>query len=542
MITLRPYQETLLKKLHVAWEQYRSLMMVLGTGGGKTVIFARAIHDHTGASAAIVHRREIVAQISVALARLEVKHRVIAPAATIKIIRQKHLKLFGKNYLSDHAQCGVASVQTLTSPSAERNRAVQAWAKSVTLAVFDEGHHYVPDGVWAKAVDVFDRANLLFVTATPKRADGRSLTFPETLILGPTVQWMIDNKYLSSFRYLAPSSDLDVSDLEPTASGDYSSKALRERVAKSHIVGDVVTQYLQFGAGGLAIGFATDVESAYAMAAAFNAAGVPSQALCGKTDDGERARALADFEAGKIRVLWNVDLFDEGFDVPAATVAILARPTLSLAKFLQQCGRVLRPTADGSPAIIIDPVRNWERHGMPNWPRQWSLTGTRGEGRGKSDTIPQRVCASCTQPYEAFHVKCPYCGAVPIPPGRSAPEQVDGNLTELDVAGMQALVARMAAADMSDEDYSKSQWDRHIPAIGRPADMRRHRAAKHRRKVLRELMAWWAGAHPPGREMGEIQKRFYYRFKVDMGTALTLGEKETDQLILAIQEGFANDL
>jgi hypothetical protein len=55
-------------------------------------------------------------------------------------------------------------------------------------------------------------------------------------------------------------------------------------------------------------------------------------------------------------------------------------------------------------------------------------------------------------------------------------------------------------------------------------------------------MAWWAGAHPPGREMGEIQKRFYYRFKVDMGTALTLGEKETDQLILAIQEGFANDL
>lgn len=542
MLTLRPYQDILLNRVYAAWETARSVLMQLGTGGGKTVIFASAIHNHSGASAAIVHRREIVAQISVALARLDVQHRVVAPAKTVQIIRRKHLKLFGRSYLSDHAMCGVASVQTLTSASSARDRSTQNWVSQVTLAVFDEGHHYVEEGVWAKAVTMFDKAKLLFVTATPKRADGKSLTFPDVMVEGPPVQWMIDNGYLSKFRYLAPNSDLDVSDLAPTATGDYSAKALRERVVKSHLVGDVVGQYLQFGGGGLAIGFATDVASAKEFARAFNDAGVPSEALCGATDDATRARVLADFEGGKVRVLWNVDLFDEGFDVPAATVAILARPTMSLAKFLQQCGRVLRVSEDGTPAVIIDPVRNWERHGMPNWPRLWSLVGTRGEGRGKSDTIPQKVCHVCTQPYEAYHVACPYCGAAPPLPRRSTPEQVAGDLTELDVDGMAALMASIARADMTDEEYKEDQWSRHIPAKGRPADMRRHQAAKHRRKVLRELVAWWAGAHPADRPPGEVQKRFYLRFGVDMGTALTLSANETDALIALIQERFADDL
>lgn len=542
MIQLRPYQQILQDKVRDAWTRVRAPVMVLGTGGGKTVIFASMIHDHTGASAAIVHRREIVAQISIALAKLEVKHRIIAPPASIKVIRAKHLKLFGKSYLSDHALCGVASVQTLTSASTAKNPATAAWLAQVTLAVFDEGHHYIPTGVWSKAVEMFARAKLLFVTATPKRADGKPLSYGQELVLGPTVQWMIDNGYLSRFKYYAPSSDFDVSDLSVTASGDYSTTQLRERVIQSHLVGDMVTQYERHGSGQLAIGFATDVATAYEMAGAFRDAGIPSQALCGKTDEQLRAQTLADFEAGKVRVLWNVDLFDEGFDVPAAQVALLARPTESLAKFLQQCGRVLRPTGEGGVAVIIDPVRNWERHGMPNWVRNWTLDGTRGEGRGKRDTIPQRVCAGCTQPYEAFHIKCPYCGYAPVPGGRSRPEQVEGNLTELDVEGLQALAAAIARADMSDADYSADQWARNIPAIGRGADMKRHRAAKYRRKVLRELMAWWAGAHPAGRELGEVQKRFYYRFGTDMGTALTLSATETDDLIQRIQERFADDL
>ena len=179
----------------------------------------------------------------------------------------------------------------------------------------------------------------------------------------------------------------------------------------------------------------------------------------------ERESELHKFETGALQAVTNVDLFDEGFDVPAASCAIMARPTQSLAKFLQMIGRVLRPVyADGFDletrqgrldaqaagpkpfAVIIDPVRNWERHGMPNWPRRWTLAGKDKGSRGaKSDAIPQKVCTACTQPYEAFYKACPFCGHTLIPAGRARPEQVDGDLVELDVEGMAALVLADAA-------------------------------------------------------------------------------------------------
>jgi hypothetical protein len=206
-------------------------------------------------------------------------------------------------------------------------------------------------------------------------------------------------------------------------------------------------------------------------------------------------------------------------------------------------GRVAAIAAGPKPkAIIIDPVRNWERHGMPDWPRVWSLEGKEKQSRGPSDTIPQRVCIACTQPYEAYYRACPHCGAVPVPAGRSLPEQVDGDLTELDVEALSALFARMQAADMDDAEYVAGQFTRRVPAIGRGADLKRHRAAKYRRQVLRELVGWWTGMQPEGRELGEKHRRFYLRFGVDIGTAFTLNLKDTDALIERITQNFTGDM
>lgn len=568
MIKLRAdYQLPGKNKIMQAWQRVRAVLFVCPTGGGKTIIFASIIHDHNGAAAAVVHRKEIVGQISLSLAALEVKHRIIAPPKTIKLIRRKHLKKYGRSFIDDHARVGVVSVQTLTSKSSGNNVKLQSWLNQITLCVYDEGHHYVKQGLWAKAVDCMKNAKLLFVTAVPERADGKGLGadadgYAEEMVEGPTTRWLMDQGYLSCFTYKAPSTDLDLTGLAVTASGDFNATALRARVVESHIVGDVVSHYRTHADGLRAIVFASDVKTAEEMAESFRQAGYTSVALSGNTDSAVRDRELEKFEAGTLQVLVNVDLFDEGFDVPAVECIIHARPTQSLNKNLQMDGRGFRPVyADGYDlstkagrlaaikagpkprCVILDLVRNWERHGMPDWPRIWSLKGKeKGTRDGGDDTIPQRVCVACTGPYEAFYKACPYCGHVPVPAGRSLPEQVEGDLLELDVEAMAALFDKMNKADMSDEDYRADQISRHIPGIGRNADMKRHRAGKYRRQVLRELVAWWFGAAPSGRPEGESYKRFYLFFGVDAATAFTLNASDTDALIERIGRRFGESL
>ena len=568
MLTLRNYQQALADLITTAWLTVRAVLAVLATGGGKTVVFSALINKHVGASAAVVHRKEILSQISCSLAALEIKHRVIAPPNVITLIRRKHLKRFKRAFIDPQAQCGVISVQSVTSKSSLNNASLQRWLKQITLCVFDEGHHYVTQGIWGRAVRMMDKAKLLFVTATPERADGKGLGvdadgYCESMVEGPATAWLIKQGYLSRFTYKAPYTDLNMDNLPITASGDVNTKVLRARTIESHLVGDIVKQYFQFARGKKTIVFASDVATAEDMATAFRAAGVNAFALSGETDSGMRDHKLDEFEFGDLDVLVNVDLFDEGFDVPAVECVILARITMSLAKYLQMCGRAFRVIyANGydlktqagrlaaitagpkREAIIIDPVRNWERHGMPNWPRSWTLNAReKGSRSGPADTIPQRVCLKCTQPYEMFYKICPHCGEpAPLPGGRALPEQVDGDLMELDVEGMAALFAKINNAGMSDEEFGLDMIARNVPRIGRSVQMRSHQAAIYRRSVLHELVAWWIGMQPAGRGLDEKHRRFYHRFGVDIGTAFALNAKDTDALVECIQQRFTEDM
>lgn len=564
MIKFRPYQGELAAATLEAWKHHDNVLDVLATGGGKTVVFASLIHDHVGSAAAVVHRKEILSQIACSLAQLDTPHRVVAPPKTVKLIRRRQLKKFGKSFIDPTARVGVVSAQTLTSKSSANNESLQRWLNQVTLAVFDEGHHYVKTGTWSRAVEAVNGAKKLFVTATPERADGQGLGadangYADVMLEGPQVAELIAAGYLSPFTYKAPESDLDFGGVPITASGDLNMRVMRERVVESHLVGDVVDQYQKYGGGEKCIVFATDVQTAHDIAARFLSVGVAAVALDGKTDATERDHALDTFEAGVTQVLVNVDLFDEGFDVPAAAVCIMARPTESLGKFLQMCGRVLRPVyapghdlttdqgrrqaiaAGGKPtATIIDPVRNWERHGLPNWPRVWSLDG-RERGAARSPTF-LKTCVQCTQPYEAFLDVCPYCGGVQPLPERHAPEHVAGDLVELDVDAMASLFSRMAAADMPDDDFAAGLFAKRMPTLGHPAALRRHRDAKYRRTVLREVVGWWVGMQPGARSLSEKHRRFFYRFGIDIGNAFTLNSGDTDELIARIGAQFNEDM
>jgi superfamily II DNA or RNA helicase len=478
------------------------------------------------------------------------------------------MKKYGKSWIDDRATSAVASVQTLASRRGQADPEIKRFVHQVRLAVFDEGHHYIKKGQWGKGVDMFEASKVLFVTATPERADGKGLHvsadgYVEGMVEGPTVAWLIDQGYLSPFKYFCPETDLDVEGVAVTATGDFNAKEMRKRVVGSHLIGDVVKQWQQFANGKRTIVFSTDVESATEQSQAFTSVGCLSHMLCGATDPLERDSKLDEFEGGSLTTLCNVDLFDEGFDVPGVECAIHARPTQSLAKKLQIDGRALRPvyvdgydlsTREGRRAaiangpkpyaVIIDPVRNWERHGLPDWPRQWNIYGRQGGGKssGPSDTVAQRVCVGCTQPYPAFFNPCPYCGTPHEPSGRKQPEQVDGDLHELDVESLRALFKAQQDAGMSRAEFEQELVGRNVPPIGRPRLVKMHEAAKYRRGVLRNMVGWWVGMQPEGRTLSEKHRRFYHRFGVDIGTAFTLGADETDKLIQTIQERFDYDI
>jgi len=568
-MNLREYQQKFVSDISGAFTSFRVVLGVLATGAGKTVCFTHLMHGHKGASAAVVHRREIVEQISMALAAAGVVHRIIAPDPTIARVRRKQLKKFNRQFIDPSADAGVISVQTLTSAASGKDRALQAWVARVTFAVFDEGHHYVREGFWAKAVRMFDRAQVLFVTATPERADGKGLGahadgFAETMVEGPSTGWLIDNGWLCPFIYKAPETDLNVDNLPVTASGEVNAKAFRGRVVESSLVGNTVEHYLRWLPGKRVLVFCSDVATSREVALEAVARGINAASLDGTTDATVRDDMLTEYGSGKRPLVSNVDLFDEGFDVPATDGVIMDRLTGSLAKFLQMIGRALRPVyakgydlttvagrkaaiaaSDKPHATIIDAVRNWERgHGMPDWPRRWTLDGREKEARGSNaDTIPMRVCRECTQPYEKFYGGCPHCGApVPEPTDRSTPERVDGVLVDLDVEAMRALFSAMDRADMDAADFSADMAARHVPSIGRPRQLRKHLEARAVRQTLRELVGWWVGMQPPTRPMAEKQSRFYYRFGTDIGTAFTLNTTDTQALIERVTKLFGEDM
>lgn len=567
---LRDYQHRLVAKIHDAWTRVRVVLAVLATGGGKTICFSSITQQHNGASGAVVHRKEIVSQISLSLAKLGVKHRIVAPQSVIRRIRRRHFRFIGECFVDMHAPRGVVSVQTLTSKSTQNNKEIMAWVNQITLCVFDEGHHYVNTGSWAKAVDLMHRAKLLLVTATPKRADGKGLGtealggsgYVEEMVEGPTTKWLMDEGYLSKFKYFAPESDLDIEGVALTASGEFNAKALAERAVDSNLVGCVVDHYFKWARGKSFLAFSIDVKAAELTADTFVERGVKCVALSGKTEAGVRDAELDKFESGENLGMSNVDLFDEGFDVPACEVALHGRPTASLAKYLQMCGRVFRvvyaegydiSTREGRLAaiangpkpyaIIIDPVRNWEKHGMPDFPRVWSLSDEDHTGPASGDgTIPAKGCKACSQIYEAYLRTCPYCGSTPEPIERKKPKHVDGDLLELDVEGLAALFAEREKASRGDEEFQRDMVARNIPRIGQPRLLRKHKAAVYRRKVLDNLLGWWIGLQPADRDMGEKYRRFYLRYGIDMSTAFTLNENDTDALIERVTRGFKYDI
>lgn len=540
MPELRKYQKDAVSSVYQRWDAgAKNTLLVLPTGAGKTVVMSNILDNHAGASVAIAHRQELVSQISMALARQGLRHRIIGPKNVVKLCVSLHTAELGRSYYHPEAKTGVAGVDTLV----RRGDSLREWLNSVTLWAQDEAHHVLTSNKWGKAAEMFPRAKGLGVTATPLRADGKGLGRDydglfDDMVIGPNMRELIRRGFLTEYRIFAPPSDYQRPDTIG-GSGDFTMTNMKKATKQSHIVGDIVAHYVKIAMGKPGVTFVPDVETAHDVAAQFCSAGVPAVAVSAKTPDRERIDCINRFKRGELRQLVNVDLFGEGFDLPAIEVVSMGRPTESYGLYVQQFGRALRLLDGKTHGIIIDHVGNVARHGLPDAPREWSLE--RRERRSKdtpSDVIPTWVCRECVGVWECFIKICPNCGAgKPLPAVRSGPEFVDGDLTELDPAALAEMRGEIDKIDMPEEDYRLEVVRRGVPLIGQNALVRKHQINQAAQAELRQGIALWAGHRRAEQTPDAVSyMKFYHRYGLDVMSAQALKATEAHALLTKINK------
>jgi DNA repair protein RadD len=442
-LKLRPYQATWKDQIYRAWRDgHQNVLAILPTGLGKTKCFCAitidlALGEPKYPTAIIVHRKELLQQISLTLAEEEIPHNLIAPRSVILGIVGAHRRMYRKQFYDYNAPITVVSVDTLNARILKHEK----WAKSIRLWITDEAAHLLKNNKWGRAVQYFPNAVGLGVTATPRRLDKKGLgrhadgVF-DVMVEGPGVRWGMDNGFLCKYKIAIPSSDYRHFLRKASDGADFSKEAMVEASQKSRIVGDVVHNYQKFANGKQAILFASDIATGNLMEAKFKSAGISAKLLTGMSDDKERLDAMIDYRDKKIKVLLNVDLFDEGLDVPGIECVIHARPTMSVSKYCQMNGRGLRPAENKSHLIIIDHVGNVITHGLPCQPRKWTLDRI-VKKRDKTNFI--RICSNveCNAPYDRTLTACPWCGTEAVVGGgmgggRVPPKEVDGDLHLID--------------------------------------------------------------------------------------------------------------
>jgi len=548
-LTLRDFQIEMRDAIYQRWQEPNvfNVMGVLPTGGGKTVLFSSIVRDFGTPACIIAHRLELVAQASLALNREGIPHDLIAPKDVKHAITKVHHDNHGSSFYRSGSPIRVAGVDTLANLDGH-----DRWMSQVGIVVPDEGHHILRANKWGKQVLRFPNARGFFPTAHALRADGRGLGrgadgLADSLVMGPSPRHLIERGYLTDYRLFCPSSDVDFSNVPIGSSGEYSAPQLRAAThASNSIVGDIVKQYLKHAAGKLGVTFAVDVEAAKQLAQAYRAAGVPAEVITADTPIAVRSQLMQQFRSRVLLQLVSVDCLGEGTDVPAIEVVSMGRKTASFQLFAQQFGRALRVmvsdehasawntytdaqrraaiAASTKPkAIVIDHVGNTIFHGLPDVPRSYSLERAETRTRAKTGVEALKACPECTRPYERFHAHCPYCGYECPPRNRSSPEQVEGDIIELDAAILASLRGDIAAVDG--------------PSDARGTDLvgnsirKQHKDRQQAQFTLRKAMELWGGWRiHVGETIRDANRRFWYAFGVDVLTAQTLGVRDAAEL------------
>lgn len=391
VLALRDYQQQQVDDVREQFASgHRRVLLQSPTGSGKTVVFSH-----------------------IARTSAQIRKKVLILAHRIELLEQCGDKLYCNyvdfGYLSPKysrnmgALVQVGSIDTVIG----RMRKMNFYPD---LIIIDEAHRSAA-ATYQAIINYYEKAYVLGVTATPIRTDGRPLgdTY-ERLILGPTVQWLIDSGYLIKPTYIRDGSSADYSGAKLGKDGDISRKDRASKTNDARITGDAIIEYETYSPGAPAVAFCEDINHSKDVAAQFQKAGWNFIHIDGKSKG--RKKLLSAVESGKYHGFTCVDLATEGLDMPILQTMIGLRKTLSLGLWFQMVGRIMR-TADGKQfAWVLDHTGNYNMHGATHWEVDWTLEGeekTPGTKRGSGTHVRTKQCSHCDTMNPKNAVVCINC-------------------------------------------------------------------------------------------------------------------------------------
>ena len=354
-IKLFDYQEDMKERIEKALRLHRSVMAQMPTGTGKTYLLTAVIDSLVSNNPKenvwiVAHRRELVSQID-------------------ETVRKFH------SYSASNTSSLLSSVKAMSIQWLMRH--YDEIEEEPGLIVIDEAHHALAK-TYKEMWERFPKAKFLGLTATPCRLNGKGFTdLFDVLVQSWGVPEFISKGRLATYDFVSIKSDgvtqrLIDSLQKRGADGDYQNKEMDMLLNKKPNIERLYRSLEEYGKDRKGIVYAINISHAQKITKLYQEHGVKAIAIDSKTPATERQQDIEAFKKGAIQVLVNVDIFSEGFDCPDVEFVQLARPTLSLAKYLQMVGRGLRVAKGKKNCVIIDNVGLYRVFGLPSQVWNWN--------------------------------------------------------------------------------------------------------------------------------------------------------------------------
>ena len=354
-IKLFDYQEDMKERIEKALRLHRSVMAQMPTGTGKTYLLTAVIDSFVSNNPKekvwiVAHRRELVSQID-------------------ETVRKFH------SYSASNTSSLLSSVKAMSIQWLMRH--YDEIEEEPGMIVIDEAHHALAK-TYKEMWERFPKAKFLGLTATPCRLNGKGFTdLFDVLVQSWAVPEFISKGRLATYDFVSIKSDgvtqrLIDSLQKRGADGDYQNKEMDMLLNKKPSIDRLYRSLEEYSKDRKGIVYAINISHAQKITKLYQEHGVKAIAIDSKTPAMERQQDIEAFKKGDIQVLVNVDIFSEGFDCPDVEFVQLARPTLSLAKYLQMVGRGLRVAKGKKNCVIIDNVGLYRVFGLPSQVWNWN--------------------------------------------------------------------------------------------------------------------------------------------------------------------------
>lgn len=385
----RVYQARAIANLERLFRRHRRVLAVSPTSSGKTVIAAHFLKKHP-------------------------KARVLWVAHRVELLRQARAELI---------DAGVPEVDVGILTTAERENvtarilvtSVGMWRQrdlppGIRWIVVDEAHRAAAKS-YRSLLSALPKARVLGLTATPVRADRSPLgdIFQELLIVA-TPSELLARKILAKPRCFGIERDKArlIASVAGSGGRDWSAKSSARGMRTMY--GDIVADVRRLATGLQTLVFVATRDYGKRLCRRFLSNGLSAEYLDGYTSALERTAIVARLRSGATKIVINVDVLSEGFDCPPVKCVVLARPTRSLTRLLQQCGRAGRAHKRQRP-IIIDSAGNFTRFPLPHFDHDWSLSVDGLPAIAPGGESPTKACADCLELIPTGCLLCPECGA-----------------------------------------------------------------------------------------------------------------------------------